>query len=486
MRVGTGTRGGGRRCRGRGWRASLAVLALSAIVGLAFAGCGGDDEAAAPAEPAPAEPAPAEPAPAEPAPAATDTGEAPLPTPPPESEAGVTDYVAYTGGTAGSADSSLAPIKIGWSNVQGGSINPIGLTSTDAAQFAVDYVNSQLGGVGGHPIELATCFIANTEEEGLACGQQFLNDPDISVIAYGAVSVGANTINSTINGQKPIVAAFSVNPSDVTNPNTYLLFGAGKFSLYGWGTFGKEVLGATSNAVLYPEGPGFQEVAEGVKQSSEAAGLTTKVVGFDPNSSDLVGALTAAGAQTADMISPMVAGDDCVSIAKGMVQLGIEPGIAVSLPQCTDPSLKEAYGGDFPLWKYGIAQSGDALENPPREAGVAFNEALATQGAEGKGTDPWYPATFSQILTIVQWMNAIGADNITPETIAEKAQAFAGPLLMGGPIIQCGKYPDAPAVCADGDYFFQYEGDGAFTRISGWMQAPPELQAELGAVPSGS
>jgi branched-chain amino acid transport system substrate-binding protein len=271
-----------------------------------------------------------------------------------------------------------------------------------------------------------------------------------------------------------------VNPSDVTNPNTYLLFGDNKHTLFGWGTFGRDVLGATSNAVLYPEGPGFQEIAAAVAQTSEGAGLETKVVGFDPNSTDLVGALTAAGAQEADMISPMVAGELCVAMAKGIEQLGIDPGIVVALTQCTDPSLKEGYGGDFPLWKYGIAQSGDALENPPREAGVVFIEALATQGAEGKQTDPWYPATFSQILTLVQWMNAIGYDNLSPEAIAEQAQAFRGPLLMGGPVVQCGKYPDAPAVCSDGDYFFQYEGDGIFTRISGWMQAPPELQEELG------
>ncbi len=51
----------------RRWWIVLALVA--SVLVLVAAGCGGDDEAAAPAEPAPAEPAPAEPAPAEPAPA---------------------------------------------------------------------------------------------------------------------------------------------------------------------------------------------------------------------------------------------------------------------------------------------------------------------------------------------------------------------------------------------------------------------------------
>ncbi len=467
---------------------ALAALLVAAAIGLAA--CGGDDEAAAPPAPAPAEPAPAEPAPAEPAPAPAEPapdepGTVPTETAPAENGSeGVTDYVAYTGGTAGPADASLAPIKLGWVNNEGGSINPIGASTTSAADFAVQYVNEQLGGIGGHPLELVKCFVKNAEEEGLNCGQQFLNDPDIPAVLYGAVAVGANTINSTLAGQKPIIMAYSVNPSDVTNPNTYTLFGAGNFTVYGYGEFAREHYQAQNAAVLYPSGPGFEEIAAAVKEAADAAGVKTTLVGFDPGSADLVGALTAAGAQDADMIALIMAGKDCIAVDKGIQQLGIDISKVVAFLQCTDPSLKDGYGGDFPKWIYGIAQSGDAIENPPGPAGVAFRDALAEYGQDANLTDPWYPPTFGQILTVAQFLNAIGPDNITPEAISEKAAAFAGPLLAGGPVIQCGKYPSAPSVCADGDYFFQYGGDGNFTRISGWIQTPEELQQKLGAVPA--
>ncbi len=456
---------GRRGASSRRWLISLVVLLVAGALGLAA--CGGDDEAAAPAESAPA---PAETAPAEP-PASTDEG--------------VTDYVAYTGGTAGPADASLAPIKIGWVNNEGGSINPIGASTTSAAHFGVKYVNEQLGGIGGHPLELVECFVKNAEEEGLACGQQFLNDSEIQAVLYGAVAVGANTINSTIAAKKPIIMAYSVNPSDVTNPNTFTLFGAGNFTVYGYGEFARDHFQAQKAAVLYPSGPGFQEIAAAVKDAADAAGVATELVGFEPGSSDLVGALTAAGAQDADMIALIMAGPDCIAMKNGIDQLGIDEAKVVAFLQCTDPSLKEGYGGDFPQWIYGIAQSGDAIENPPGPAGVAFRDALAEYGEEKNLTDPWYPPTFSQILTVAQFMNSIGADNLSPEAISEQAAAFAGPLLAGGPIVQCGKYPTAPSVCADGDYFFQYEGDGNFTRISGWIQTPRRAPGAAGSRPSG-
>src|SRR4029079_12403824 len=89
----------------------------------------------------------------------------------------VTDFAAYIGGT-GAADASLSPIKVGYFNQQGGAIE-VTHTNITGIQAAVDFVNKNAGGIGGHPLELVTCYIANTEEEGQQWGQQFANDSSI-------------------------------------------------------------------------------------------------------------------------------------------------------------------------------------------------------------------------------------------------------------------------------------------------------------------
>jgi branched-chain amino acid transport system substrate-binding protein len=69
-------------------------------------------------------------------------------------------------------------------------------------------------------------------------------------------------------------------------------------------------------------------------------------------------------------------------------------------------------------------------------------------------------------------MNEVGATRLTPQAIQARAKAFAGPMLMGAPTLQCGKYRDAPAVCNDRSQFFRYKGKGQFARTATWL-APP-------------
>jgi branched-chain amino acid transport system substrate-binding protein len=396
--------------------------------------------------------------------------------------AGVTNYVQYVRGKPGKANPKLSPVKIGWVNNQGGSVIPVGPSATAAAQWAVNWVNRYASGIDGHPLQLSTCFVKNAEQEGLACGQQFLNDRSISVIAYGAVATGAQTIDSTVAGKKPIIMGFSLNPSDVTNPNTYILFVAGNLSVYGWITFGQQYLHAKTAAVIYPSGTGFQDVAGGIKQAGDAAGVKVTLVGFDPNSADLTGALEAAGATTADMFAPIVSSPaNCLATAKAVQQLGIDPNKIVGFLDCTQPTIQSQYaGGDYPKWWYGIAQSGDAIV-PTSPAGKAYMTAMRAFGVQSHRLDAWYSGMFGTILTIAQFMNEIGVKHITPATIAAKVKAFKGPLAMGPPTIWCGKYAKLPAACGGGDQFFQYQGNGVFKKYPRWIDVPTALQKQLGA-----
>jgi hypothetical protein len=53
-----------------------------------------------------------------------------------------------------------------------------------------------------------------------------------------------------------------------------------------------------------------------------------------------------------------------------------------------------------------------------------------------------------------------------------EGQAFTGPLALGAPSLQCGKYSDAPAVCNDQTQFFNYSGQNKFTKVAGWLRPP--------------
>lgn len=110
---------------------------------------------------------------------------------PAEVEGKVTDFAGYVGGS-GAADASLPPVKIGYFNQQGGSIE-VTHTNVDGINAAVKYVNEEAGGIGGHPLEVVTCYVANTEEEGQQCGQKFANDKDIVAVVAGPTFIGTES-----------------------------------------------------------------------------------------------------------------------------------------------------------------------------------------------------------------------------------------------------------------------------------------------------
>ena len=116
----------------------------------------------------------------------------------------VTNYLTYTGGKSGPANSSLAPVTVGFVNQQGGA-EVIGQHATDGTEMAIKYINAQLGGVDGHPIVLDTCFIASAEEEGTGCAQKFLANKNVHVVSMGAVVIGDQSFYATLGGALPVV-----------------------------------------------------------------------------------------------------------------------------------------------------------------------------------------------------------------------------------------------------------------------------------------
>jgi len=378
----------------------------------------------------------------------------------------VTDYSSYVGGKAGAADPSKSPIGIGWVNVEGG---PGGSPeATLGAQAAVKYVNEKLGGIGGHPLKLQVCTVTSAEEEGQKCGQQLLNDSSVAAIGVGNLYVGDRSFTSVIAGQKPVLVGVATGPSLSTAKNTYALFGDLPHIFGAWATYARDVLHAKTAAVIHTNTQGDKVASAAVITGLQSAGLTVKTVGFDAQATDLLGPVTAAGAQTADVIVPISIGAGCVGIAKALKQLGVRKPV-VSTPICLTPDVAQGLGGDLPAWTYGIAQT------LPTDATAADSKTFLTDSAQaglgaGDAAKVFAPLGWTTILTYAKMFNSIGADKVSPGTVGPALQAFHGPVIMGAPEVSCGKYADAPAVCNDQSRFYQYQGRGQFQPLTGWLR----------------
>jgi branched-chain amino acid transport system substrate-binding protein len=384
--------------------------------------------------------------------------------------AAVTNYLTYVDGKAGKANPSLPPVTVGWVNQQGGQ-QVIGALATNGAQLAVKYVNDQLGGIDGHPLVLSTCFITSAEEEGTTCAQKFLANKSISVVDVGAVAIGIQSLYSTLGTSKPVITGVSVTPVDSTKPNAVILFGDVTHVLGPFGTYASQVLHAKTAALVYPDIAGITDGAAAIAASLKAAGVKVKSVAYDPNETDLIGPLTSAGASSADLVIPYTEAGGCVDLAKGLKQLGITDAKKIlSAPLCLNSQVAQGLGGDFPIWTYAIASS---LYGDPTDPGMPpYMKVTAQYGQTANAPDPWNIVSFGQMLTTVRFLNQLGYSGITPSAVLAKAKAFTGPVALGAPSLQCGKYPSAPAVCNDRTQFFLYKGKHVFVKSAGWLQPP--------------
>jgi branched-chain amino acid transport system substrate-binding protein len=385
-------------------------------------------------------------------------------------QASVTNYQTYVGGKPGKANSSLPPVYIGFVNQQGGQ-QQIGPLATTGAQIAVKYINTELGGIDGHPLVLKTCFVRSAEEEGTTCGQQFLADKAVSVIDEGAVAIGDQSFLSTIGTAKPVLVGVAVTPLDGARPNTAILFGDVTHVLGPFGTYAQQVLHAKTAALVYPNIAGITEGATAITDGLQKAGVKVKKVGYSESQTDLIGPLTEAGAQSADMVIPYSDSSGCVNLAKGLKQLGItDAKKIVSAPLCLNGQVAAGLGGDFPIWTYAIASS---LFGDPTDPGMpAYMKVMAKYGTPAVAPDPWVIVTFGQVLTTAKFLNQLGYGHITPQAVLQTAKAFKGPVALGAPALQCGKYSDAPGICNDRTQFFVYKGKHVFTKTAGWLQPP--------------
>ena len=389
----------------------------------------------------------------------------------PSATSAVTNYLTYVKGKRGKANPKKSKIYIGWVNQQGGQV-VIGGLATAGAELAVKYVNNQLGGVGGHPVALVECFVKSNEEEGTTCGQKLVNDKRINVIASGAVATGAQSFFATVRGAKPVVSGVAVTPIDGGQKNAIVLFGDAGHILLPFGTYAKNVLKAKTAAIVYPQATGITEAALVIAAGLKKAGIETKAVGYTQGQTDLTAPLTAAGATTADFVAPYGSASDCANQAKALKQLGITDSRKImTAPLCLSPQVIEALG-DFPLWTYAIASS---LYGDPTDKGMpAYQAVIKRYKAEKNAPDPWHIVAFGQLLTTVRFLNEANASKtgITPKSVLARAKAFKGPLALGSPKLQCGKYKTAPAICNDMFQAFTYQGKFACKRASGWIGPP--------------
>ena len=351
----------------------------------------------------------------------------------------------YVGGKAGKADPSKSPIVIGFVNQQGGvpSFPELG----HAADAAVAFVNNELGGVDGHPVQLDKCII-QAEEDGQKCAAQFLADKDIEITNFSLSVYGNATFYKTVGGKFPVLVSVAGVAADYDTPDVYELDGGGSGVLNKMALDSK-ALGAKTISIISSNNPAGKFITGTVLiPQLKSLGITAHAVYISDTSTtpDYVSALQASGAASSDavMLVP-VAPAGCISLYNAMKQLAISKPVVTDF-WCSNDPVPASTGGGPAGWQISSLAENPLLSSPQA---TEFQDAMTAYGEKAWVNVGSTPRTFGDILTIVKFANAIGADNLTPQAFQKQILAFHGPMFMVPGPIACGQNKTYVGICGD-------------------------------------
>lgn len=373
----------------------------------------------------------------------------------------------YTGGTAGEASGD--PITLGYVNQD--ALFP---EATLGIEAAIEYVNAELGGAAGRPIELVQCEV-NAPADGSSCGTQMANDDSVVAVLTGALTVGNAELYDALDGRKPVLIGNGLTIDDFVTTAGVSFFAGAPGVLAGLAKFVVEDFAPETVAVVYVDNAAGQASANLVLQPAlESAGVSVTLVGVPETATapDVASAMQAAGADTADVFVSVLTVQGCVASYDAIESLGIDPvvvttGICFGTPM-TDHLRAVGVDGEFPDGWYS-GNSGYSILLPDYESGMETYLAKMNEYGEPVGgsdvieTGGFAVATFANLLTMARFVNELGADGLDVASLDAALRGFTGPMMMQAGPLECGLPPFA-AVCAHQIGVSQYR-DGEVTRV---------------------
>lgn len=364
---------------------------------------------------------------------------------------------------SGPADESLEPVVIGWMNTDEGT--PSFPATTAGFEAAVDFVNAELGGFDGRPVELVKCSVGLDDASIQSCAQEFANNDDMALVATGYIlNAGGPQYPILDSVGMPVNIEVPLQQPDLTFENGVSFFPGNPGISAGLPFFLAKYQGAKSIAVIISDndaGRGAVDLIESLKTSNPLmADVEITPVFVADDEVDLTGPITASGADTADAFAPLLAQSGCVQVANAIESLELDVPVATT-GLCAAQEVTDQVGDLTDGWFIGFS-------GVPVFIGEGVDpevDQFLTKYLDYGPADQQFGSTASQgwgqMLTIWAVANEIGAENLDREGFSEGQKAYTGAVNLGPRRVTC-PGPAFPTVCGGASRVFQIDG-GSFT-----------------------
>jgi len=344
---------------------------------------------------------------------------------------------------------------------------------SQAVQAGVEFINTELGGVDGRPIEVDVCNTEFSAEGSTSCGQKYVESKAPAVL--GGIDVFGNGIETLADNGIPYIGGIPISFQSVRSPNSFQWSGGTWGAAVAFSWYAAEELDAEKVSIVYGDFGSIADSATDAEQVLKSRGVEAQLVPYPIMATDISSALNAAAATKPDALLILAADSGCKAGFDGVSSLGID-ATAFYVGACAAPSItneagtKKTNGAIFNV-------EGPVGTKPPNPDFVLYSAVIDKYG---KGLDPVGAGTvsFRSLMNLYVILNQLDGD-ITPDAITKalKAQVDA-PSFSGHPYTCDGKqYPGLPAMCSPQQILAQMD-DGTLSQLGDWI--------DVGTIAAGS
>jgi len=355
------------------------------------------------------------------------------------------------------------PISIGTINQDTGAAGAFPELTT-ADRTAIDFINTELGGVDGHPIELVACNTQFSPDLSQACAQEMVARNVLAVV--GGIDIWGTGITTLENNGIPYIGGIPVSFEAARSKVSFQFSGGIWGAVLGEGQYALRKHHARRIAIIAADFGPITDAAELGKRALERRGVKVTLISVSPINADMVQALNAAAQSDPDAIVALTADSGCKPTMLTAQQLGLKVPLFYT-GACAAPKIVDSVNGAADGAIFNLEAELDT-SNPDN---VLYSLIAATYGPKYH-YEPLSAGTisFRSMLNLYAVLRSIGADHLSrPAILAEFRAGRNHPSFFGHPYTCDGHQLEGyPAMCSPQQSLGRFD-HGAVVALTGWI-----------------
>lgn len=374
------------------------------------------------------------------------------------------------------ADQSKPPLRVGMINADAGAIATLP-ELRGASEAAAKFINTELGGVGGRPIELVGCSVDISPEQSQLCARKMVDEKVVAVLAGIDVASGA-AIKVLNDAGIPWIGGIPLNFDEMSSKLTFQFSGGTPGAFTAFAHYATETLKAKKAAVVYVDLAQVKSAAVDYGVALlEKKGVQVTQVPFAITTQDYAAIIQRAVQDQPDVLIVGAADFACPKALQAVADLKVTATVMM-VGSCADAKWLQQVGIDKAKGTIFNVEGRLDLKGVDAVDQAIYTDAMTRYGA---GTNAVGAATVGFRGAMNLWSVLSGmTTEITPGSIADAFRAAGNrPSFNGHPFTCDGRQvPALPGLCAPQQVLGRLTDVNVLEEVSdGWVEVPQILSA---------